>query len=126
MLEELNLRGCGLLTDLGFLEILSITGKLRVLDVSWTKITEPGFTEGISLPMLQELNLDECVERNDSGLLEILSITGNRMKTVNVFYVNRSDFSFPFNTQYPLVQYPLVQFKYSYFRAHSYGIFISA
>ena len=105
MLEELNLRWCEQLTDSGLLEILSITGKLRVLDVSCTDITGHGFKDGVSLPMLEELNLRWCQQLTDSGLLKILSISGIRLKTVwlwgtRISTVVRSTLC----TQYPSVE----------------------
>ena len=108
-LEVLKLRYCKNLTDGELKKILRLSGnKLRVLDVSWTKITEQGFMEGVSLPMLEELNLDAC-ELTDSGLLEILSISsGTRLKTVTTFYINTS--SAVESTL--LTQYPSVQFKF--------------
>ena len=50
MLEELNLSSCRELTDGGLKEILRISGSsIRVLDVSYTNITEQGFKDGVSL-----------------------------------------------------------------------------
>ena len=50
MLEELNLSSCRELTDGGLKDILRISGSsIRVLDVSYTNITEQGFKDGVSL-----------------------------------------------------------------------------
>ena len=68
-LEVLNLSKCDNLTDGGLKEILRLSGnKLRVLDVSWTKITGQGFKGVVSFPMLEELNLFRCIQLTDSEL----------------------------------------------------------
>ena len=108
-LEVLNLSWCLNLTDGGLKEIVKLSGnKLRVLNVSCTRITGQGFKEGVSLPMLEELNLNGCSELTDSDLLEILSITGRRLKTV---YVSSTNISTAVRSTLR-TQYPSVQFKY--------------
>ena len=115
MLEKLNMGECYNLTDGGLKETLRISGSsIRVLDVSYTNITEQGFQDGVSLPMLEELNLEECDQLTDSGLLEILSITGSRLKGVNVYGTNNYIQISTTVTNALCTQYPSVQFKFEY------------
>ena len=109
-LEILKLSECCNLTDGGLKEILKISGiKLRVLDVSCTRITGKGFKDGVSLPMLEEMKLWWCLKLTDSGILEILSIARNRLKIVNVALC----WNLPTAIRSTLSsQYPSVQFKY--------------
>ena len=83
-LEILNLAYCQKLTNEGLVEILRISeNKLRVLDLSNTRITGSGLGVN-SLPNLETLNLAYCRKLTSEGLIEILRISGNNLRVLNL------------------------------------------
>jgi len=89
-LEVLILNKCMSLTDDGLLSILDITGsKLKVLDLSTTKISDFGSSTTTSLVNLEVLKLmyspcDNPWMQNDRCLMNILNKTGNCLRSLNL------------------------------------------
>ena len=105
-LETLNLNDCYYLTDGGLKEFLRLFGcKLKVLDISQTKITGQGFKdEVISLPMLKELNMGECYHLTDGGLKEILRISGSSIRVLDLHFTNITEQGFQDGVSLPMLE----------------------